>query len=624
MDQSLDELLHRRLLRVPDYQRGYAWADQQLEEFWEDLSVLPDGRKHYTGTVVLRAYGEDAAVEDDAGMVYRPADIVDGQQRLTTITLLLRAIERRLRAAGEQFQADSIRNNYISIPKDGFREPVISLGTDIDVFWRRKILELDGAAPLSQLPELHAQQRLLDAKEFFATRLDELTGQADEPVRALQDLRSKLTNQLRFTLYEVDDDAQVGVIFETLNDRGKPLTELEKVKNYLMFLASGLAEGERAALTERINAAWTDIYRLLMAADITDPREEDRFLRAHWLMMHDPTRRNWDGTNSIKERYSRQQYWQQDPADVRSDIASYVSSLADAAKAFCDIRRPWRADAFTEYDDDQRRRVRQESERLRRLGALATVTPLLMAVRLRFAGDAGFYAQVAALCERFAFRVYGVLEGRADTGQGRLFRLAYEAYRREADRQQILDGVEDATIYWCPQQRLQREMAAEADERNWFQWGSIRYFLYEYEEHLTGDRRDIKKEWAEVVQAERAQTIEHVLPQTPREGEWEMFSDEDRDRLTHDLGNLALTYDNSYYSNKSFEAKRTCDDSDRDVMDAAPRCYARSPLLQEQRLANESDWTPEVVRRRHRELVRWATHRWAISGDDGPSPEQGE
>ena len=89
---SLADLFHQRVFRVPNYQRGYSWEEQQVREFLEDLELLGPGRFHYTGTVVLNEQGSRQPRMDEDGNAYLTAEIVDGQQRLTTIVLLLDGI----------------------------------------------------------------------------------------------------------------------------------------------------------------------------------------------------------------------------------------------------------------------------------------------------------------------------------------------------------------------------------------------------------------------------------------------------------------------------------------------------------------------------------------------------
>lgn len=86
------------MLRIPDYQRGYAWEREQVQDFIDDLTLLEAGREHYTGTIVLLNAG-DPVVDDDSNSL-APAEVVDGQQRITTICLLLNEIRRAFSGKG--------------------------------------------------------------------------------------------------------------------------------------------------------------------------------------------------------------------------------------------------------------------------------------------------------------------------------------------------------------------------------------------------------------------------------------------------------------------------------------------------------------------------------------------
>ena len=91
---SLQDLFHDRIFRVPDYQRGYAWEEQQVREFLDDLELLSPSGRHYTGTIILHPQPKDEYM-DSEGNSYVGNHVVDGQQRLTTIVLLLNEISRR-------------------------------------------------------------------------------------------------------------------------------------------------------------------------------------------------------------------------------------------------------------------------------------------------------------------------------------------------------------------------------------------------------------------------------------------------------------------------------------------------------------------------------------------------
>lgn len=115
-------------------------------------------------------------------------------------------------------------------------------------------------------------------------------------------------------------------------------------------------------------------------------------------------------------------------------------------------------------------------------------------------------------------------------------------------------------------------------------------------------------------------TIEHILPQTPRDEYWtSRFDEESRRALTHDLGNLCLTYDNSAYGNKPFPAKRGHPGQD------GP-CYANSNLFQERELSGLDHWTIDALKKRRDKIVKWALSRWHVDQTEPapPDPEEVE
>ena len=110
---SLPTLFQQRLFQVPDYQRGYSWERQQVGEFLDDLELIGPGRLHYTGTVVLHEPESDTgSIMDEEGNAYKRVNVVDGQQRLTTIVILLDGIRRCLEDLSDT--ARNLVNNLAS------------------------------------------------------------------------------------------------------------------------------------------------------------------------------------------------------------------------------------------------------------------------------------------------------------------------------------------------------------------------------------------------------------------------------------------------------------------------------------------------------------------------------
>ena len=352
----LDQLFHKRLFHVPDYQRGFSWERQQVNEFLEDLELLIPGRYHYTGTVVLHSSGEVGRMDED-GNTFAVVDIVDGQQRITTIVLLLDAIRRALRQLGPSAKnlANGIGKNYVATTEsNGQRLYRLSLNDDCDHFFKNNVL---AEAPSIEGAQITSELRLAAAKEIISQYVQSNSGGTPEDSEQwLRELYEKVATQLRFSLYEVEHEADVGVIFEVMNNRGKPLSELEKVKNYLLYVGTKLHVDNN--LGKAVNDAWAQILEQLMAAGLVTGQDENRLLRTHWLIQFDPRPRRWTGSKRVKEQFDLRSYQGHDGHQVlRNELHRYVQGLRETCISFCDAYRPDRSDAIELYHRSTRIKV---------------------------------------------------------------------------------------------------------------------------------------------------------------------------------------------------------------------------------------------------------------------------
>jgi hypothetical protein len=571
-----------------------------VQDFLDDLMLLEPGKTHYTGTVVLLGGGEQ--IIDDELNALVSADVVDGQQRLTTICLLINEIRRAFESVGETVRSDGLRRQFLLISKDGVPRHKLQVGADSISVWTA-LLKDQRVEP----PDTLSGQRLFSAAMQLRDFVQSLVSASSDPVSSLVSLVNRVLTSLQFTLYILDQQAEVGVIFETLNDRGKPLTELEKAKNYFLFLAARLPAGHQRALAERINNAWSTIYRLLLETARVSPAGEDQFLRAHWLAAIDPVPIRWKGVKSLKTQFARDNYVGNHDLLI-SEVGTYVESLARAARAYADSLRP-SLKAFTDFGP-LAATARSAHNQLSRAGTVAVFQPLMIALREQRPHDGDIYLEILDLCQRFAVRTYLIGGYRADAAQTRLYRLAHDVYS---------EAQSPEAVGWSLRQ-LVREYADDAyvrrslldTEANWYRWGALKFFLYEYEIHLLGGARpDIAYSYFD--KSKREKTIEHVLPQTANSNYWKArFNSDQMRRLTNALGNLVLTRDNSSYSNRAFPQKRGAAGPGI----PAKTCYAQAPLAQEQELAQLEDWTPEEIIARQHRLADWALQRWAVDFSD--------
>ena len=605
---ALDDLFRKRLFRVPDYQRGYSWEAQQVEEFLEDLELLSPQRLHYTGTIVLHKADPTASPMDQDGNNYNSVDVVDGQQRLTTIVLLMQGIKRRLTEFSDEAKilSQGIEKNFIAtIGTNGQPLYKLSLNQDLDHYFKSSIIADQSGV---EGPQLTSERRLETAMEriafYLTTHLDREGSRGEEWLR---ELYSKLAMQLRFTLYEVEDEAEVGVIFEVMNDRGKPLTDLEKVKNFLLH--TSIAIGIDNELAKAVNGAWGEILRQLMSANLVSGADEDRLLRAHWLTHYNPQSRQWKGSRSIKEEFDLRKYRER-PEDLLDRLHRYTEGLRASCISFCDAYQPGRPDSFRSFAkmSKTRREVLEWSAKLDRIGVVAPFLPLLLAARTRWPSDPKRYLRILKLCEAFAFRVYRLAGHRANAGQSSLFHLGHSLAGRTQRFRDILNELKWELNYWCNDHRFKELMSANSSQmRAAYDWRGLRYFLYEYEISIAqSDGSSPIVTWDELRKRDRQDTVEHVLPQSIDDRPyWIERFDQSHRRYVHDLGNLTLTKHNSSYGNKPFHAKKGS-------VDARRHCYAKSPFYAERELTRWDDWTPSTIEERRTTLLEWARTRWNV------------
>ena len=265
----LDLIGNGKRYRVPPYQRDYSWSEEQWEDLWNDLMDLrsdPDER-HYLGALVVEERGD------------REFLIIDGQQRLATLSVLALAVIARLGAmADEGIDAAANRERALELGNRfiGEKDPAsltessrLYLNETDDAVYQDYLVQ--NREPLNPRRLPRSNRLLWQCLVGFRQRLDELT-ELRHDGRAIAGLLSEtMARQLLFILITVDDELNAYTVFETLNARGLELTTTDLLKNYLFSRVRVPADLQ--ALQRR--------WRLLM-----DTVEQERFpvlLRYHML-----------------------------------------------------------------------------------------------------------------------------------------------------------------------------------------------------------------------------------------------------------------------------------------------------------------------------------------------------
>ena len=590
---SLNGLLTgNQVFDIPVYQRGYAWERKNLEDLWEDLYYLEPSKKHYFGTVLLKDSGKTAQT---ALATLKRFDVIDGQQRLTTVLILLREIISQLKevSANElRGDVDALERSYL---KDGGHYKLNPLGDDGEFFHH---VVIDGNDFLTSTSVTHSQRRLAEARAFFRERLiSEKDRQPSEYQTFLVQFKQKI-DELQLIQYQVNSDADAIRIFETVNDRGRPLSNLEKTKSFLMHTSYlGIEDDDAVAgRLKELNGHFSRIYHHFEDVSGTKHMErlrlgENDVHRYHFINYISPGDTSSRPTDSLKDRIRDK--LREDPEECVQYALTYAKDLE---KAFLAVKHITEA-----YKEDQEGGTLSKIFMLERMG---NIFPLLIASWLRFGDDGTRLKEILKLVEAFVVRIYLVGGYRSHTGASTLNGIAHSVHRKRLDYESLIGELKGLNQYYQNDEQFRRS----------FVWGdfyerlgsrSIKYLLSEYEIHL---RPKVDVPLAVSTQEKILSSdyeVEHIWAQNPS---YEMGSEEESEHRqnVHRLGNLTIASQswNKSMGNKTFQEKRW---QPGDIPS-----YSNSNLLVQKELAKLPSWDVDTINDREADIVAFALQRWVV------------
>ena len=655
--QNLSQIFQNKIFRIPDYQRGYAWQDPQLRDFWEDIINLQTERYHYTGLLSLKVLNRAESLKlgnDDVWLLqsgYKAYHIVDGQQRLTTFVIMLNEIlefvcslsENEGKSEEEIYlgfeNVKDIRTKYVSRkrPPDGL---VITymFGYENDnpsaEYLKYRIL---GQPFGGTIKETYYTKNLKYAKDFFARELKmfyEAKG-----IGGIAELYRKLTLQLMFNIHEIEDDYDVFVAFETMNNRGKRLTNLELLKNRLIYLTTLypreiLDETNETALRELINKAWREVYYQL-GRNENDLLSDDEFLRAHWIMYFAYSRKKGDDyIKFLLRKFSHKSIFEnvlqplpeEDEADDSipdpgadddgdevqdipdpvsgeflqpKEIMDYVNSLNEAAEFWYYTFYPEKCTSLSDEEQvwlDKLNRIG--------LGYFRPIIAVSLIPRLGYAKEDRLAFFKAT--ERFIFINFRMAMYQSSYKSSDYYRKTREVYTGNMKLGEVtenLNATTDANVIDAVRVYLTRMNRRFISADGFYSWRDLRYFLYEYEYSLATKYKLEKLSWALLTKVVKDRiTVEHILPQAPTKLYWRnnfrQFNEKEIKLLSSSLGNmLPLSQSiNSSLQNDSFDDKK--------ARGYANGCHCEVEVSKEQK------WDAQHIYDRGIRLLHFMEARW--------------
>jgi hypothetical protein len=541
---------------IPSYQRAYAWrADKQLAQFLADLEEQPSGKDYFLGHFLLeRTHATKPHYH-----------VIDGQQRLTTIVLFFSSLVRELRireqsealrdADGDEVAPWRLSERYLLLNS---RPKLRTVPDDQSYFEQAVLRQAAGAQPDLRR---QAQRRLAEALATFTKRF-----QQTDTATLLRWMQT--VEGARITKFEVADKVQATQIFAFQNDRGIDLTELEKLKAYLMYQAYLAESSSEVDYTIRhVESGFGEIYKLSEEIDLG----ENTVFSYHVTAFG----KGNGGFEGMKRELravaeAERAAWIRHYTDQLMRSFLTVRTLEDAGRGYSNITGLVHLDAGNSW-------------------------PLLLKLQHYHRDDEALREQLYRLMEIALFKkAYS-------TGSYRTNDFPWLARHYQGDVAQLTEALRQRAEqgfqwYWAFTGDFHRRLEASHHyERN------TRYLLWHYENHLRRQLKRPESSGADLFNSWNLsgwqQTLDHIAPQS---GD---YSPDFQEKLLHNLGNLALMTQGP-------------NSRKRDTVAEEAEAYKFSTSLADQHigetLRQEKTWGADQIKARAERIAEFARQHWTV------------
>ena len=533
------------LFRIPVYQRNYDWSESNCNRLLDDIyGIMQSGDKHFLGTIVFMA-------AKSGGFALQEYIIIDGQQRLTTLMLILKALSAVAKSVGDdcyhEIEEQYLHNKYCDEEFKVKLKPIKSDNNQFLLLLEDKIDEMD--------EDTHIYHNFMLCKERF----ERWTEKGTNPSQVL-DALTKL-EIVEIVLTKGEDDPQV--IFESINSTGLELSSADLIRNYL-----------------------------LMNAD-----DQEKLYENYWLYIEKTLRNKMDYSNLDAFFMQYIVYKTSKPVNNRQLYNSFVKLFKDSGYSQESILKELRYYAeifgvFVYGSDKYSERINKLLYRLRVLNQ-TTCYPFLLHVFDDY--HQGVITEetvekilqfiLAYLLRRMVCGVpSNTLRGLFTYLYNRIFKVASNKQKYYETLNKFLFTVSSKDVIPSAAEFERALQKANIYGNN----ALCRFLLLDIE---NGDGK-------EILQAENL-TIEHIMPQT-LSADCIHIRPEDHEEYLHTLGNLSVTGYNSELSNKSFSEKQ-------DII----RENSKAVILNSDVLDKEN-WTVADIQARAKRLAEIILTRYKI------------
>jgi uncharacterized protein with ParB-like and HNH nuclease domain len=476
---NLKELFENNYFIIPDYQRGYSWENEQLADLIKDITnIAGQDNKHYTGTIVASRNQQEANCYQ----------IVDGQQRLTSLVLLLNELYHY-----DPVAFTEIKKLFLIRGTTGDERAVFTPNLETRACFEA-VINRKG-----YLPSIKSHELIIGAAEYFRVLVE------DNP-NAVNWIYDTIIHKLSFLFFTPAYDKEIGIMFEVINNRGKPLSELEKIKNFFIYYATVHDKGK---LRDDINLNWVNIQTHLSQAGRTSNDDENIFLRNCYLVFFKTSKeKSWNVYEECKKEFDVKRNECDHIEWAVNRMRDFVTFLAEAS-----LHYAWfynQSYFLNTYHQDSKEDLLKCLTYLRCQPTNASIMPLYLAIMSRM-DELAQVLRLLRLLEVVNMRLYVLPDvfRRADSKQGDLFYFAYEFFNDrdwhsendpavtdfnhvpiEGDVfEWLYQNLAQITYAFCNTEKLIDNLYLDdSEDFNFYRWTGIRYFLACYEEDIRSKR----------------------------------------------------------------------------------------------------------------------------------------
>jgi uncharacterized protein with ParB-like and HNH nuclease domain len=538
---------------VPRFQRDYAWTEEQWSDLWQDIEevIQQQDDEHYMGYLVLQRINDNTSI------------IIDGQQRLTTVTLIIIAALYQLKELVEnndhpednQRRLDALQRSYIGTlnPVSLTVENKLQLNRNNQSYFKTYLASLQKPR-VSRIKR--SEKQLADACRFFQDKLKAAKWSGDKIAGFVEAMASRLL----FTTIRVGSEVNAYRVFETLNARGVQLSTPDLLKNFI-FSAIDQNHSAHETLITEIEDQWSRVLDQLGKSDFS------HFLLTEWNRRNPLARKN-DLFKRIKRSITTQEaaFAQLRNLDQAAEI---YTAIQDADEEF------WKA-----------HKLPDALPSLQALNLFNISQPVGIFISAWEKWSRADFLTLLRIVEIISLRYNVICQNGASEQEGIYNQVARAIY----DGKSLAEVLPDLRRVYPKDDEFKHSFAMRCFKtRNTSK--KARYLLARIERHLSPGN----------VLDETLLTLEHILPEHPNEEWCNYFGDEGIEDWAERLGNMTLMTGSA---NK---------DIDQQPFPAKQALLASSPYLISRKASEYQEWNKAAIESRQRWLSDQACAIWRIS-----------